>query len=121
MLTRASQTEVLSRLGRAMVDPTRSRILVALLEHPRHPADLALELGLTRSNVSNHLTCLRGCGIVTAVPEGRQTRYEISDPHLTRALTALLDVVLAVDDGLPCADQDCSVPGCCAGRAGGER
>lgn len=116
MLTIASRTDVLSRLGRAMVDPTRSRILLALLEGPRYPAELARDLGLTRSNVSNHLACLRGCGLCAAAPEGRQTRYEISDPHLTRALTALLDVVLAVDDGMPCGDEQCDIPLCCDAR-----
>jgi DNA-binding transcriptional ArsR family regulator len=113
MLTLASRVDVMNRLGRAMADPTRSRILLHLLEGPGYPSLIAEELALTRSNVSNHLTCLRGCGIVVAVPEGRSTRYEIADAHLTRALTALVDVVLAVDDGAPCADGDCDVPLCC--------
>jgi hypothetical protein len=52
-----------------------------------------------------------------AEPEGRQTRYEIADPHLTRALTALVDVTLAVDESAPCMDATCTVPGCCAGPA----
>jgi DNA-binding transcriptional ArsR family regulator len=107
----------MNRLGRAMADPTRSRILLHLLEGPGYPSLLAAELGLTRSNVSNHLTCLRGCGIVVAVPEGRSTRYEIADAHLTRALTALVDVVLAVDDGDPCTDSNCDVPLCCETNA----
>lgn len=96
-----------------MADPTRSRILLSLLQTPGYPAQLARELTLSRTNVSNHLACLRGCGIVVATPEGRQTRYEIADPHLTRALGALVDLVLAVDDGVPCADEDCDVPLCC--------
>jgi len=103
----------MNRLGRAMTDPTRSRILLTLLDRPSYPAMLARELGLTRSNVSNHLTCLRDCGIVVAEPEGRQTKYEISDPHLARALTALVDVTLAVDEDAACLDPTCSVPGCC--------
>ncbi len=86
---------------------------MSLLEAPGYPAELATSLELTRSNVSNHLTCLRGCGIVTATPEGRQTRYEIADPHLTRALSALVDVVLAVDDGVICIDEQCDIPMCC--------
>ena len=113
MLTSAPRLDVLGRLGRALADPTRSRILMALLERPGYPAQLARDLDLTRSNVSNHLSCLRGCGIVVALPEGRQTRYEISDPHLTRALEALVDVVLAVDDGRGCEDDACDVPLCC--------
>ncbi len=98
-----------------MADPTRSRILMVLLRGPSYPAMLARELELTRSNVSNHLTCLRDCGIVVAEPEGRRTRYEIADPHLTRALTALVDVTLAVDADAPCMDATCTVPGCPAG------
>ncbi|MFE7844562.1 ArsR/SmtB family transcription factor [Microbacterium sp. NPDC057407] len=117
MLTIADRLDVMNRLGRAMADPTRSRILLALLSGPSYPAVLSRELGLSRSNVSNHLTCLRGCGIVVGEPEGRQTRYEVADPHLARALTALVDVTLAVDDSVPCLDPDCGVEGCVAGAA----
>ena len=113
MLTIASRLDVMNRLGRAMADPTRSRILLFLLNEPGYPAQLARELDLTRTNVSNHLACLRGCGIVVAEPEGRQTRYEIADPHLAAALTALVDVTLAVDENAPCIDPACTVPGCC--------
>ena len=110
----------MNRLGRAMADPTRSRILMSLLDSPSHPAVLSRELGLTRSNVSNHLTCLRDCGIVVAEPEGRQTRYEIADPHLAAALTALVDVTLAVDESAPCIDPACAVPSCCAASSSGD-
>lgn len=113
MLTIASRVDVMNRLGRAMADPTRSRILFSLLAAPGYPAKLARDLELTRTNVSNHLSCLRGCGIVVAEPEGRQTRYEIADPHLTAALTALVDVTLSVDENAPCLDPSCTVPGCC--------
>ena len=74
MLTIASRVEVMNRLGRAMADPTRSRILLRLLEGPGYPARLSESLGLTRTKVSNPLAWLRGCGIVVATPEGRQTR-----------------------------------------------
>lgn len=117
MLTIADRVDVMNRVGRAMSDPTRARILMSLLEKPGHPAELAADLGFTRSNVSNHLTCLRGCGLVVGVPHGRQTRYEIADPHLTHALMSLVDVVLAVDDGVPCVDENCDVPFCCEVRA----
>ncbi|KAB1641417.1 Cd(II)/Pb(II)-sensing metalloregulatory transcriptional regulator CmtR [Gulosibacter chungangensis] len=112
MLTVVSRIDAMNRLGRAMADPTRSRILLALLDAPSYPAVLSRELELTRTNVSNHLACLRGCGIVVAEPEGRQTRYEIADPHLAVALTALVDVTLAVDEDEVCLDPECTTPGC---------
>lgn len=85
---------------------------MSLLEGPGYPAVLARELGLTRSNVSNHLTCLRDCGIVVAEPEGRRTKYEISEPRLARAMSMLIDVTLAVDNEAPCIDPACPNPAC---------
>ncbi|GAA1791571.1 Cd(II)/Pb(II)-sensing metalloregulatory transcriptional regulator CmtR [Agromyces lapidis] len=117
MLTLTSRLGVMNRLGRAMADPTRSRILLTLLEGPAYPAGLADSLALTRQNVSNHLACLRDCGIVVAEPRGRQNRYEIADPHLSAALENLVSVTLAVDESAECLDPACSVPGCCEASA----
>lgn len=105
MLTCETRETALSRLGKALADPTRCRILVALLDGPGYPAQLAEKLGLTRSNVSNHLSCLRGCGLVVAAYQGRQVRYELADQRLTNALTELADVVLAVDPQPECVDE----------------
>ena len=113
MLTISTRLDVMNRLGRAMADPTRSRILLSLLEGPGYPAELAQALGLSRSNVSNHLACLRDCGIVAVEHQGRRTRYAIVDAHLARALSSLLEVTLAVDASAPCLDPGCPVPGCC--------
>ncbi|MBG6240133.1 DNA-binding transcriptional ArsR family regulator [Mycetocola sp. CAN_C7] len=113
MLTISTRLDVMNRLGRAMADPTRSRILMMLLDEPAYPAVIAEKLELTRQNVSNHLTCLRDCGIVVAEPEGRQNRYEIADAHLAKALNDLVGVVLAVDASAPCNDTACTIPGCC--------
>lgn len=107
----------MNRLGRAMADPTRSRILMPLLDGAIYPAALARALDLSPSNVSNHLTCLRDCGIVVAEPEGRRTRYEVADPRLTRALTALLDTTLAVDHAVECIGPSCADPECCTTEA----
>mgnify|MGYP000255141672 CR=1 FL=1 len=36
---------------------------------------------------------------------------------LAAALTALVDVTLAVDEHAPCVDAECTVPGCCGAGA----
>jgi DNA-binding transcriptional ArsR family regulator len=95
----------LARLGRALADATRCRILLALLEGPGYPGQLADQLGLTKSNVSNHLSCLRGCGLVVATYEGRQVRYTLADAHLARALAELAQMVLTVDGERACVDE----------------
>jgi DNA-binding transcriptional ArsR family regulator len=101
--------QVLARFGHALSDPTRARLLLALRDGPTYPAVLAEQLGATRQNVSNHLACLRGCGLVVSVPEGRRSRYELADARLAHALGDLLGVVLAVDPSA-CAD---AATGCC--------
>ena len=67
MLTSDARLEGMNRLGRAMVDPARSRMLLTLPNGPEYPAVPAQDSELTRSNVSNHLACLRDCGIVIAL------------------------------------------------------
>jgi ArsR family transcriptional regulator, cadmium/lead-responsive transcriptional repressor len=81
--------DTLSRIGRALADPTRQRILIELLDGPNYPADLADSIGTTRANLSNHLTCLRQCGLVTATLEGRRVRYDLADQRLGDALQLL--------------------------------
>ncbi len=78
---------------------------MALLDGVRYPGELAVQLGLTRSNVSNHLSCLRGCGLVVATYQGQQVRYALADAHLARALSELVQVVLTVDTDQPCLDE----------------
>ena len=95
----------LSRFGHALSDATRTRLLLAIRDAPAYPADLAETLGVSRQTVSNHLACLRGCGLVVAVPEGRRTRYELADPRLRHALGDLLALVLVTDPEL-CLDAD---------------
>jgi len=98
--------QVLARFGHALSDPTRARILLALRDAPAYPADLADLLGVSRQSLSNHLSCLRGCGLVVAVPEGRRTRYELTDLRLAHALGDLLGVVLAVEQRWCPVDAD---------------
>jgi ArsR family transcriptional regulator, cadmium/lead-responsive transcriptional repressor len=102
-----SYGQVLARFGHALSDPTRARVLLALREAPAYPAALADLIGVSRQVMSNHLACLRGCGLVVAVPDGRRSRYELADPALAHALGDLLGVVLAIDPAAcPRSDRD---------------
>lgn len=97
MVTKPGVLDTLERVGTALADPTRRRILVTLLDGPAFPADLADNLVAGRSNISNHLACLRGCGLVVATREGRQVRYELASPRLAHALADLVDLELHID------------------------
>ncbi|MDZ7675143.1 MAG: metalloregulator ArsR/SmtB family transcription factor [Acidimicrobiales bacterium] len=81
--------DTLARFGEALADPTRRAVLTHLLDGPGYPGELAEVVGVSRTSMSNHLACLRGCGFVTATYEGRRVRYSLSDPAIAEALTAL--------------------------------
>lgn len=88
-----------------MSDPTRTRVLLVLCEGPAYPSDLADAAGVTRQAMSNHLACLRGCGLVVARPDGRRARYELTDTRIGHALADLIELTSVVD------------PACCGGEA----
>jgi DNA-binding transcriptional ArsR family regulator len=89
--------DALSRFGYALSDSTRTQILLTLRSGAAYPSDLADAIGVSRQTLSNHLACLRGCGLVVAIPEGRRTRYELSHARIAHALGDLVGLVLAVD------------------------
>lgn len=102
------QRDALARFGYALSDATRALILLSLRDGARYPSDLADEMQVSRQTVSNHLACLRGCGLVVAVPEGRRSRYELSDVRIAHALNDLVGLVLAVDPACcPSSDDGC--------------
>ncbi|WP_326797213.1 metalloregulator ArsR/SmtB family transcription factor [Streptomyces sp. NBC_01808] len=111
MLTTAVDIDVLARFGRALADPIRCRVLLALRDGPGYPAELAEALGVSRTRLSNHLACLRDCGLVVAVPDGRRVRYELADARLGHALDDLRAAVVAVATDRTCPDADAE--GCC--------
>jgi DNA-binding transcriptional ArsR family regulator len=111
VLSVATDIEVLARFGRALADPIRCRVLLALRDAPAYPADLADLLGISRTRLSNHLACLRDCGLVVTVPDGRRTRYELADERLGHALDDLRTAVVAVETDRTCPDA--MAKGCC--------
>jgi DNA-binding transcriptional ArsR family regulator len=103
-------SDALARFGYALSDATRTQILLSLRRKPGYPSELAEQIGVSRQIVSNHLACLRGCGLVVAVPEGRRARYELTDPRIGHALDDLIGLVLAVD---PSCCPNANTEDCC--------
>jgi DNA-binding transcriptional ArsR family regulator len=89
----------LDRVGRALADGTRRRILLALAAGPAYPAELALELAVSRPAMSNHLSCLRDCGLVVGEAQGRRVSYRLVDRRLAHALSDLAGLRLHAAEG----------------------
>lgn len=81
--------EVAAQLFHGLSDPTRLSILLALLDGERRVTDIVAAVGSSQSNVSNHLACLKGCGLVVDRPgDRRQVFYSIAQPEVCELLVA---------------------------------
>ncbi|WP_079166129.1 ArsR/SmtB family transcription factor [Streptomyces oceani] len=106
-----SENDVLARFGRALANPLSCHVLLELGEAPAYPADLAEVLGVSTTRLSDHLACLRDCGLIVTASEGRQVRYELADRRLGYALDALRSAVVTVSTHRTCPDA--LEKGCC--------
>lgn len=94
--------ETAARLFHSLSDPTRLAILLSLQDGERCVRDIVGSVRSSQSNVSNHLACLRGCGLVADRPgERRQVFYRIASDGVADLLRAserlLADTGVAVE------------------------
>lgn len=104
MLALASRLQLEAKLFRGLSDASRLALLTALQTGPKTVGELVAATGLSQSNTSNHLGCLRDCALVRARQEGRHVRYEISDARIGKLLTLsrslLADVAAEIESCL---------------------
>lgn len=94
LIANPKSIEIQAKLFRGFADPSRLSILESLREGAVTVNEIVETTGLTQSNVSNHLACLRDCGLVVAEQQGRFVYYELSDKRVGRLLN-LADELLA--------------------------
>jgi len=94
LLANPKSIEIQAKLFRGFSDPSRLSILEALHSRALTVGEIVDATGLTQSNVSNHLACLRDCGLVVAEQQGRFVSYALSDQRVGQLLT-LADELLA--------------------------
>ncbi len=79
MLQVAGATGLKAKLFRGFSDPTRLAILELLLEGERSVGEIAQATDGTTANVSAHLACLAGCGLVRGEKRGKYVYYHLQE------------------------------------------
>lgn len=87
-------SELYAKFFRGLGDPTRVRIVRLLLERPRTVGELVEILGSPQGRVSSHMACLRWCGFVEGIRDGRNVTYQVTDKRV-RTLLATAHELLA--------------------------
>ena len=93
-------TAVKAKLFRGFSDLSRLSLLEALCDGPLTVTALVERTGLTQSNVSNHLACLRDCGLVTATAQGRYVLYQLSDERVATLLNLAEELLAETAHGV---------------------
>jgi DNA-binding transcriptional ArsR family regulator len=79
-----------ARIAASIGDPTRARMLSALLGGESLPSgDIARSAGVSASTASEHLAKLVHEGLVAVEPRGRHRYFRVADADVARALEAL--------------------------------
>ena len=84
----------LANLFEALSDPTRVRIIAALVEGEIGVGELVERIGLTKSAVSHQLRGLRDKRIIRTRKQGRNVFVSIDDDHVIELFKRGLDHVL---------------------------
>ena len=112
----ASPASVAARLFRGFADPTRVAILQVLLDGERRVADLVEAVGGSQSNVSGHLACLKGCGLVVDRPgERRQVFYRLLGPEVEDLMRSAERLLAANGSAIELCRNPMMDGGCCDG------
>lgn len=77
---------VKAKFFRGLADASRLALLEALRSGEKTVSDLVTETGLSQSNASGHLACLKECGLVTGRQAGRFVYYMLADERLKDVL-----------------------------------
>jgi DNA-binding transcriptional ArsR family regulator len=88
-----SALSVRAKFFRGLADPSRLALLLVLRNGEKTVSILSEETGLSQSNVSNHLACLKDCGLVLNRQEWRHVYYRIADEKILHLLSVADEVV----------------------------
>lgn len=97
---RQQGVEFQAKLFRGFADASRLAILTALTTGRMKVGDVVEATGLSQPNVSNHLACLKECGLVRAKPEGRFVYYELADGRVGKLIALSQEVVADIAENI---------------------
>jgi DNA-binding transcriptional ArsR family regulator len=96
-LVRVSQDiySLQASLLKTIASPRRLEMIHLLgTEGPMEVRRLAEHFAMPQPAISQHLSALRGAGLVEAVRDGREVRYQLADPEIVSACGLMRQVLI---------------------------
>lgn len=89
-----------TKLLRGFADPSRLLILEVFRVGPLTVSGIAEATGLSQSDVSAHVACLRDCGLVIEEPQGCSAHYRLSDRRVGQFLRLIDELLVDAAKGV---------------------
>lgn len=90
---------------RGFADKTRIQILECIKDKEKTVSQIVAEVQGNQSNISQHIACLKGCGMILGRQEGKYMYYSLRNEHI-RELLLMFDTVLEeVQNDIACCEQ----------------
>lgn len=84
---------------------TRVQILESIKEEEKTVSQIVDDINGSQSNISQHLACLKGCGLIVGRQDGKYVYYRVRN-QLVRDLLTMIDVVLEdVQNDIACCEN----------------
>lgn len=99
---------------RGFADKTRIQILECIKEQEKTVSQIVQELNGNQSNISQHLSCLKGCGLIIGRQEGKFVYYSLRNEQVKQLLQMFDNVLSQIhqevsdcekNDQLVCCDE----------------
>lgn len=87
---------------------TRLQILESIKHEEKTVSQIIDEVEGNQSSVSQHLACLRGCGIIVSRQEGKYVYYTIRNEQILQLLMMFDDVLLEVQNDMKTCESHIS-------------
>ena len=86
MSIQLQKLSIKAKFFRGLGDPTRLSILEILRDGEIITSEIVKRTGQSQSNISNHLSCLLDCGLVSNRREGKNIFYKLSNEKIIKLL-----------------------------------
>lgn len=98
------QLDVKAKFIRGFSDKTRLQILECIKDREKPVSQIVDDIQGNQSNISQHLACLKGCGIIVGRQEGKYVYYSLSNEKIKDMLNMFDTVLSLVNDGVTKCD-----------------
>ncbi|MGK9250278.1 ArsR/SmtB family transcription factor [Paenibacillus humicus] len=98
--------EVKAKFLRGFSDKTRLQILESIRNEEKTVSQIVDELEGNQSNISQHLSCLKSCGIIVSRQEGKFIYYSLRNQQIRNLLDMIDDVYGQVEDEVSACEKN---------------